>query len=1091
MKRPGIKRILVPLCAALFILIGTFAFTIYKIEENDIKADAGLKLESVEDLMRGVINRDIKHMSGLLRIFMKNERIAAALRARDRTALYDNAAEIFGELRSQEGLTHLYFSGPDRVNVLRVHMPDTYGDKIERLTTIEAERTGSIFGGIELGPLGTLTVRVVAPWYDTDGLIGFIELGEEIEHITRMLHSVLNVELYVAVHKELLDKTQWEEGMHMLGREPLWSQFPNMVIVDSTGKPFPKELAAYIDESNHTSKLTEVELSMEGRTYHSRFLHLNDAGGRSVGELVMMIDGTEREMALRTALIRVGLVCSLVWGALLWFFHFFWGRIEKQLDTAHDKILELERDRSRFILDNTPAHISPIDENGCFTHWSPYSERLFGYTTEEAVGRIGLTDLLANPEEDCSLPKGHGLDGAFETELEGRDKNNSPLWLKVRLVSMPEREGESKQLCIVEDISAHKKTERALLDSEERYRVLFNRGNDAVFVHGLGDGKRGGNFIEVNEVACEKLGYTREDLMQMTPADLDGFEKPHFLSELLKKLLAEKSILFETVLVAKDGLRIPVEVNSHLFEFKGKPTILSVARDISERKRAGKERIQLATAMEQVAEGVLITDTDWKITYMNSAFENISGFGREEAVGKHPRIFKSGEYGSSFFKKITETLRKGEVWSGRFTSRRKDGTSYEVAGTITPIRSESGEISNYVTVERDITHEAQLEKQLRRAQKMDALGRLAGGIAHDFNNVLAAIMGNIELSLLLDGKQADTSHNLQQALVASNRAKELVAQILTFSRQGEQERKPLQLGLIIKETLSFLRASLPTTIEIKQYVATRELVEADPSQIHQMLVNLCTNAAHSMREEGGILEVTLGISEPADQPLAHPLDLSDGNRYLKLTVADTGHGMDSSIVERIFEPYFTTKKPGEGTGLGLAMVHGIVTGHGGAVTVRSEPGAGSAFHIFLPGMDREIVQEEEVKEDLPTGSERILLVDDEKSLTEVGSRMLEYLGYRISAVTSSLEALDLFRAAPDQFDLIITDHTMPHMTGLQLAEEIVKIRPAIPVVLCTGFSEKVLREPSVNYPIRTVLMKPVILKQLAETVRTALGRSGG
>jgi two-component system cell cycle sensor histidine kinase/response regulator CckA len=370
---------------------------------------------------------------------------------------------------------------------------------------------------------------------------------------------------------------------------------------------------------------------------------------------------------------------------------------------------------------------------------------------------------------------------------------------------------------------------------------------------------------------------------------------------------------------------------------------------------------------------------------------------------------------------------------------------------------------------------------------MEAIGTLAGGIAHDFNNILAAIMGYTEMALYDVPEGTSGRRNLEQVLKAGYRGKDLVKQIITFSRRRDEERRPMRISPIVKEALKMLRASLPTTIDIRQNIKTQSgMVLADPTQIHQVLMNLISNAAYAMREKGGVLEVSLTDVDIYldDAAPPHP-DLKPGP-YLKLTVSDTGHGIEHAIMERIFDPFFTTKRPGEGTGMGLAVVHGIVKSYGGAILVDSEPGKGSAFDVFFPRIEGYVLPEVDAAAPMPTGDEHILFVDDEEALADMVQQMLERLGYSVVVKTSSLEALEVFKVHPDQFDLVITDQTMPHMAGVDLAKEIMRIRPEIPIILCTGFSEVISAEEAKTFGIREFLMKPFATRMLAETIRRAL-----
>ncbi|MGD9232119.1 MAG: ATP-binding protein, partial [Desulfobacterales bacterium] len=330
--------------------------------------------------------------------------------------------------------------------------------------------------------------------------------------------------------------------------------------------------------------------------------------------------------------------------------------------------------------------------------------------------------------------------------------------------------------------------------------------------------------------------------------------------------------------------------------------------------------------------------------------------------------------------------------------------------------------------------------------------------------------------------------NLKEIRTASIRARDVVKQIMAFSRQSPQQMKPVRIIPIIKESLKLLRSSIPTTIEIHQNISSEsDTVRADPTQINQVLINLCTNAVHAMGEKGGVLEVRLEDIEVNSSSAVHYHDLSSG-KYVRLTVNDTGHGIEPNILERIFDPYFTTKEVGRGSGMGLSVVHGIVKSHGGTISVISEPGEGTIFHVLFPGIEDEPEPEVDVAVEIPRGKERILFVDDEKAMVDTIQPMIERLGYAVIARTSSIEALEAFRANPGRFDLVITDFTMPNMTGMELAKALLKLRSDIPIVLCTGYSEHINEDKAKASGIRAFLLKPVVLDEIANTIRKVLDK---
>ena len=415
--------------------------------------------------------------------------------------------------------------------------------------------------------------------------------------------------------------------------------------------------------------------------------------------------------------------------------------------------------------------------------------------------------------------------------------------------------------------------------------------------------------------------------------------------------------------------------------------------------------------------------------------------------------------------------------------------------TATPIKDDQGrslgKISGIAHFAKDISKQKKLEFQLLQAQKMEAIGTLAGGIAHDFNNILAAIMGYTELAMMDLPQEMSAYAKLAEVTRAGKRARDLVAQILTFSRHSEARREPLELRSIVKEALKLLRASLPSTLEIKQEISDQPCwALADPVQIHQVLMNLCINASHAMRGKGGVLLVTLGPEEIDEPRAALNPDLKPGN-YVRLGVRDTGQGMEQDVVARIFEPFFTTKQTGEGTGMGLAVVHGIVKSHQGAIEVASVPDQGTVFDLYFPRIT-EVTQIGGNRGDphISRGTERILFVDDEPALVELGKQVLESLGYGVQAFGDSREAWTLFAAEPEGFDLVITDLTMPGMTGAELAAKILALRPSIPVVMTTGYSNILTEEEARELGVREYLFKPLSTARLAEVVRRVLDADG-
>ena len=493
------------------------------------------------------------------------------------------------------------------------------------------------------------------------------------------------------------------------------------------------------------------------------------------------------------------------------------------------------------------------------------------------------------------------------------------------------------------------------------------------------------------------------------------------------------------------------------------------------------------TIMEAFVEPLVICSRDLIIEYMNPAM--IHRIGRDATGEKCYTALHGLEAKCDwcvFDEVILDTKCKINIKSPL------DDRQYHISSM--PIKSKDGTIS-MMAIYRDITdyvaaisEKEKAQAQLMQAQKMESIGNLAGGIAHDFNNILAAIIGFTELAIDDVEKDSLIENNLQGVYSAAKRAKDLVGQILAFARQREGELKPLQIDVVVKEVLQFIRSSIPTTIAIKSNINSDSYIMGNQTQVHQILMNLFTNAAFAMEENGGVLTVSLKDTIIEKRFREGHIGLNDGD-YIELSVSDTGPGIPQDIIDSIFDPYFTTKSPGQGTGMGLAMVHGIVESYEGKITVDSTLGAGTIFTIYLP-ITRKLQTQRFLKnEQLPTGKERILFVDDEAPIAKIGAHTLERLGYSVTVRTSSLEALELFKTKPTEFDLVITDMTMPNMTGDKLAVELIKVNPDIPIIICTGYSNKISDETASQIGIKAFAYKPVAKADLAKTIRKVLDKT--
>ncbi len=766
--------------------------------------------------------------------------------------------------------------------------------------------------------------------------------------------------------------------------------------------------------------------------------------------------------------------------------------LESKLSELQAANAELRAREHRWttVMDTISQGIQENDLDGTITFSNRAHHRLLGYPDGELIGR-SIASFVVDPDEKAYLPqllKELAANQSAPVPYFSRNYTRDGRIIDVRVDWNYQRDDRGRVVgftSVIADV-----TDQMNMKNQLNEQVAFLQTLIDTLPHPIFYKDTRGRYLGCNQAFEAYIGIARNQLIGKTVYDVAPRQLADVYHAADAALFASREHQsYEAQVQYADGtLRSVIFNKAVFFREDGSPGgLVGAMVDISERKRAEAEREMLSKAIEQSPEMVIMTDLEGKIHYVNAAFERISGYPRSEALGKTPAIVKSDVHDAGHYQRIWNTLKAGKQWSGRMTNRRKDGSLFEVEATIVPVQRNNGKVTDYLSVERDISRELLREKQMQQAQKMEAIGTLAAGIAHDFNNILSAIVGYTDIALL--GMPADSPNraHLKKVLKAGDRAKSLVNQILAFSRAQEKEARPVAIQIILKEVLKLLQATLPSTISIHPNLKSKAAILADPTQIHQVIMNLCTNAAHAMREKGGTLTLKL---EPhtIDAERAVGSEVLAAGEYVKLVVRDSGEGMPAPVLERIFDPFYTTKKPGEGTGMGLAVVHGIVAECGGAIVVHSEPGQGTTFEILLPVIDEE--QDVHSSEDfaLPMGNERILFVDDEPNIVDISVHMLESLGYDITGVTDSTEAFDLFARSPDAYDLVITDMTMPTMTGDVLGQKILALRPHIPIVICTGYSEKLTEASIRSLGFTGIAYKPLIMKDLASIVRHSLDR---
>jgi PAS domain S-box-containing protein len=620
-------------------------------------------------------------------------------------------------------------------------------------------------------------------------------------------------------------------------------------------------------------------------------------------------------------------------------------------------------------------------------------------------------------------------------------------------------------------------------------------------------------FLKLLDLALSKMGY-RVTTKESAQAALDLLDEERFdliITDLIMKpldgfhvLATSKEKYPEVPVIVLTGHRgsnlavkaLKLEADDYLFKpveldnlYYSVSACLEKA-DLRRKVARSRKDLELFKSVADFSnEAVAIWEPDGRMIYVNPAYGKLYGISREDALALRYGGFLSKKSAETLASEILPALEEGKGWEGVLESFDAENQRFSLWQRIDAIRDDAGRMSHLFAFMHDFTKEKKDAENSTRMQKMEALGTLAGGIAHEFNNIIWIIDANTELISTYIAEDSPGVKNLERVEKACTRAADLVTQILNFSRQNEYDPKPLEIVPLVKESLKLLRVSIPTIIEIRERIPEKSgTIIFEPSLMHQVLMNLYTNAAQAMKDTGGVLEVGItNVSLIEGDPSLHG-DLVPGD-YVKLSVSDTGIGIPPELLGRIFDPFFTTRDTGEGTGMGLAVVHGAVKDHGGSVEVHSEPEKGARFDLFFPMVKRSGPKSSKPSAVPAGGGETILLVDDDELVVQSGKSILKLFGYHVTTENSGKDALTTFRQHPDEFDLVITDMSMYHMTGLMLAEELLKIRPDIPIILFTGHNEMVDEKIAKEAGIKALITKPVKAHDMVGTIREVLGQS--
>ena len=1026
-----------------------------------------------------------------------NVNVQKDLRDRDTEHLLATWQPVFEKLQRENHLTHFYFYDENRVCLLRIHNPEQRGDIINRFTALEAERTGKNASGIELGPLGTFTLRMVQPVLESGRLVGYVELGKEIEDVLKSMHVRPGNQLAVTIHKAYLNRQTWENGMHLLGRQADWDQLPHSVIIYASQGRLPGALVplANHDGDNHPHGETDREIAFDGKTWRISVMPLPDVSGAEIGDLLILHDITAEKADFVRLLVLGGTAGAVLLVLLLSFIYVLLRRTDRGIQAQQSELRDSE-ERFRLLFDGSkdaivvyrlndhdglPGQFILVNQEACIR---------LGYLREELLRMtpldISAPEMTEQREMAAEQLKTVGS-SLFETYQMSKDGRCIPVECFDRVLTI---DGGMAVLSTSRDITVRKQVEETLRESENSFSQLFESAPVAMAFASDIDKYRGTTW---NKAWYQTFGYAREIADGRSGNDIGLWVNPENRVRFVDMANHQNYVAdFEALLRCHDGSVRNCSLFGRFIDKAGHRLLMAIYLDITDRKQAeetlreSEEKFRLTFSFSPDSVSISSLD-DGRYLDVNEGFIRATGFTREEVIGKTSQELNIW-YDPSDREKLIQGLQANGIIENLETQFRcKDG-SLIVSLLSARIISLKG-IPRIITIVRDITELKALTSKIQQVQRFEAIGSLAGGIAHDFNNLLMGIQGRISLMSLDIANSLPNLEHIQAIEGYIQSASNLTKQLLGLARGGKYEVSPIDINeLVIASSAMFGR----TKKEIQIHTKCQEsalVVEADRGQIEQVLLNVYINAWQAMPPTGG--DIYLETKSVAlDETYCKSRQIETG-RYVKVSVTDTGIGMDEVTRLQVFDPFFTTKDKGRGTGLGLASAYGIIKNHGGTITVYSEIGHGTTFNIYLPQSVKQSQPENRVERDIIKGKETILFVDDEALIIDVGQAMLESLGYRVIIGRNGQEAIHLITELGKQIDLVILDMIMPGMDGGTTFDRIREIHPDIPVILSSGYTINGHANKIMRRGCKGFIQKPYNISALSQKIRKVLDESKG